>query len=61
MQLPGSLSLYLCDFGVILVIFTFKLNILSREVAQWLAPRICPANREVGYSNLIVCTNDPLG
>ena len=30
------------------------------EVAQWLAPRICSANLEVGGSNLTVSTDDPL-
>ena len=34
---------------------------ISVEVAQWLAPRICSANREVGSSNLTVSTDDPLG
>ena len=29
-------------------------------VAQWLAPQISYANREVGGSNLIVSTDDPL-
>ena len=31
------------------------------EVAQWLASRICSANREVRGSNLTVSTDDPLG
>ena len=31
------------------------------EVAQWLAPRICFINREVGGSNQTVSTIDPLG
>ena len=31
------------------------------ELAQWLAPRICSANRVVGGSNLTVSTGDPLG
>ena len=35
--------------------------LLSGEVAQWLAPRICSANREVGSSNLTASTDDPLG
>ena len=30
-------------------------------VAQWLPPRICSDNREVGGSNLTVSTDDPLG
>ena len=30
-------------------------------MAQWLAPRICSANGEVGGSNLTVSTDDPLG
>ena len=34
---------------------------LHWEVAQWLAPRICSANRKVGSSNLTVGTDDPLG
>ena len=33
----------------------------SGEVAQWLVPRICSANREVSGSNLTVSTDDPLG
>ena len=33
---------------------------VTREVVQWLAPRICSANREVGGSNLTVITDDPL-
>ena len=36
-------------------------NLDSGEVAQWLAPRICSANREVVISNLTVSTDDPLG
>ena len=31
------------------------------EVAQWLAPQISSANREVGGSSLTVSTDDPLG
>ena len=31
------------------------------EVAQWLAPRISSAYREVGCSSLVVSTDDPLG
>ena len=33
----------------------------SGEVAHWLAPWICSANREVGSSNLTASTDDPLG
>ena len=40
--------------GLCLVLFN------PGEVAQLLAPRICPANREVGGSNLTVSTDDPL-
>ena len=35
--------------------------IICGDVAQWLAPQICSANREVGSSNLTVSTDDPLG
>ena len=39
----------------------FACSPFSGEVAQWLAPRICSANHEVGSSNLTVSTDDPLG
>ena len=41
--------------------YSCKVVGISGEVAQWLALRICSANRYVGGSNLTVSTDDPLG
>ena len=41
--------------------FIPNLETLSGEVAQWLAPQISSANREVGGSSPTVSTDDLLG
>ena len=58
-----KLWLYVFDNETVIKL-NFKESSLSGiwggEAAQWLAPRICYANREVCGSNLTVSTDDPV-
>ena len=64
-QFIGHVQLKIIKFNVFINIYIFIIFLRGNELlplkAQWLAPRIYSANREVGGSNLTVSTDDRLG